>query len=293
MLTKLFRPLPLVTALAAGLFLCGWTSTAQQAPPPRATPAPQPTGAPSVTTPAGAPTASAAQGPYVPSQRQMPVPDMDDTAGFVPIFDGKTLTGWDGDPKYWRVENGSLVGEVTPATLLKINTFIIWRGGTTRDFELKADYRISAQGNSGINYRSVEVPGMPYVMRGYQADIDGEARNSTGIRYTGQNYEERGRLFLALRGQVTRIETGKIPEVIGSLGDTQQLATYIHGSDDWNHYFLIVRGNELIHILNGQVMSIVIDDDPVGRKLEGELGVQVHVGPPMKVEFKNILYKPL
>jgi len=218
---------------------------------------------------------------------------MDDNTGFVPIFDGKTLAGWDGDPKYWRVEDGSLVGEVTPDTLLKINTFIIWRGGATRDFELKADYRISAQGNSGINYRSVEVPGMPYVMRGYQADIDGESRNSNGVRYTGQNYEERGRLFLALRGQVTRIETGKIPEVIGSVGDTQQLTSYIHGSDDWNHYFLIVRGDVMIHILNGQVMSIVVDDDPAGRKLDGELGVQVHVGPPMKVEFRNILYKAL
>ena len=216
-----------------------------------------------------------------------------DNTGFVPIFDGKTLSGWDGDPRYWRVEDGSLVGEVTPDTLLKVNTFIIWRGGITRDFELKADYRISAKGNSGINYRSVEVPGMPWVMRGYQADIDGESRNPNGPRYTGQNYEERGRLFLALRGQVTRIETGKIPEVIGSVGDTQQLAAYVHGSDDWNHYFLIVRGNVLIHILNGQVMSIVVDDDPVGRKLEGELGVQVHVGPPMKVEFKNILYKAL
>ncbi|MGB6198767.1 MAG: DUF1080 domain-containing protein [Candidatus Acidiferrales bacterium] len=280
--TKLFRPLPFLAAAIAGFLLCGWNSTAQQVPAMAPIPASSAGSVP-----------DAPQTPYVPSQHQLPVPGMDDNTGFVPIFDGKTLTGWDGDPKYWRVENGELVGEVTPETLLKINTFIIWRGGTTRDFELKADYRISAQGNSGINYRSVEVPGMPYVMRGYQADIDGEARNSTGIRYTGQNYEERGRLFLALRGEVTRIETGKIPEVIGSVGDTQQLASDIHGADDWNHYFLIVRGNVLIHILNGQVMSIVIDDDPVGRKMEGELGVQVHVGPPMKVEFKNILYKAL
>jgi len=288
MRTALFRPLPFLIAAATGLFLCGWTSTAQQTPSTQATPSTQTTPAPQAADAPGAP-----QTPYVPSQHQMPVPGMDDNTGFVPIFDGKTLSGWDGDPRYWRVEDGSLVGEVTPDTLLKVNTFIIWRGGITRDFELKADYRISAKGNSGINYRSVEVPGMPWVMRGYQADIDGESRNPNGPRYTGQNYEERGRLFLALRGQVTRIETGKIPEVIGSVGDTQQLASYVHGSDDWNHYFLIVRGNVLIHILNGQVMSIVVDDDPVGRKLEGELGVQVHVGPPMKVEFKNILYKAL
>src|SRR5204863_4617278 len=89
-------------------------------------------------------------------------------AGFELIFDGKTLKGWEGDPKYWRVENGSLVGEVTPGTILKQNTFIIWRGGVTRDFELKVEYRISARGNSGINYRSIEVPGQPLAMRGYQ-----------------------------------------------------------------------------------------------------------------------------
>jgi hypothetical protein len=284
MRTHFVRPIPFLAVAFAALILCAANSTSQQTPAPQ--PAPTPSASPAATAPA-------AQTPYVPSQRQMPVDVQDDNTGFVPIFDGKTLAGWDGDPKYWRVENGSLVGEVTPETLLKINTFIIWRGGITRDFELKADYRISAQGNSGINYRSVEVPGMPYVMRGYQADIDGESRNSNGVRYTGQNYEERGRLFLARRGDITRLETGMIPEIIGSVGDSRQLESYIHGSDDWNHYLLIVRGNVCIHILNGHVMSIVVDDDPAGRKLEGELGVQVHVGPPMKVEYRNILYKPL
>ena len=91
-------------------------------------------------------------------------PGGEDT-GYDTIFDGKTLNGWEGDPKYWRVENGALVGEVTPETLLKANTFIIWRGGVTKDFELKVEYRISAGGNSGINYRSVEVPGLKFAMR--------------------------------------------------------------------------------------------------------------------------------
>jgi 3-keto-disaccharide hydrolase len=92
-----------------------------------------------------------------------------DQASFKPIFDGKTLKGWEGDSKYWRVENGSLVGEVTPETILKQNSFIIWRGGVTRDFELKVEYRVSARGNSGINYRSVEAAGQPFALRGYQA----------------------------------------------------------------------------------------------------------------------------
>src|SRR5688572_31344042 len=146
-------------------------------------------------------------------QQVYPTSATNDTAGFEQIFDGKTLNGWEGDPKYWRVENGCLVGEVTPETLLKQNSFIIWRGGTTRDFELKVDYRVSARGNSGINYRSVEVPGQRWVLKGYQADIEGQDR------WTGQVYEERGRTFLAMRGQLTRVLPGRTPEIIGSVGD--------------------------------------------------------------------------
>ena len=222
-------------------------------------------------------------------QQTYPVPaDASDDAGFELIFDGKTLKNWDGDPVYWRVENGCLVGEVTPETLLKRNTFIIWRGGVTRDFELKVDYRISARGNSGINYRSVELPDLKWAMRGYQADIDGQNR------YTGQNYEERGRTFLAMRGQITHA-TGPAARrsVTGSAGDIKDLEKFIRNGDDWNEYHLIVRGNTLIHLLNGHVMAVVIDDDGEHRKMEGLLGVQVHVGPPMKIEYRNFRLKKI
>ena len=117
---------------------------------------------------------------------------------FKSIFDGKTLNGWEGDSKYWRVENGNLVGEITPETLLKTNSFITWKGGEPADFELKGEFNITEKGNSGINYRSEKLPDIPYALRGYQADIDG------ANRYTGQNYEERGRTTLAYRGQITR-----------------------------------------------------------------------------------------
>ena len=227
----------------------------------------------------------AQQPPPIPRQTY-PVPAAGDDSGYELIFDGKTLKGWEGDPKYWRVENGALVGQVTPETLLKQNSFIIWRGGETKDFELKVEYRISATGNSGINYRSIEVPGAPWAMRGYQADIDGQNR------YTGQNYEERGRTFNALRGQITRIPPGKKAEVIGSLGDAKELESFIR-KDDWNTCHLIVRGATLIHILNGHVMSVVIDDDTENRRFDGLLGVQVHVGPPMKVEYRNFRIKKL
>jgi len=244
---------------------------------------------------AGAPLAAEAQQqgssePYVPKQSDRPEILSGDEAGFTPIFDGKTLDGWEGDPRYWRVQDGLLVGEVTPETLLKSNTFIIWRGGAPKDFELKADYRITEGGNSGINYRSVVVPdpvtpSNRFAMRGYQADIDG--RN----RYTGQNYEEKGRLFIATRGELTHVVGGRKPMVLANLGEPQDLAKFI--SADWNSYHLIVRGNVLIHILNGHLMSAVIDDDETHRAFEGLIGVQVHVGPPMKVEYRDFRLRNL
>lgn len=238
-----------------------------------------------VSTLVGAEPAAATTPPPKPKQTY-PVPAATDDATWRPIFDGQSLTGWEGDPRYWRVENSCIVGEVTPATLLKENTFLIWRSGVTRDFELKVEYRISERGNSGINYRSVPVPGLPFALAGYQADIDGQNR------YTGQNYEERGRTFNALRGQITRIPAGKKAEVIGSVGEAKELERFIRNGD-WNEYHLIARGNTLIHLLNGHVMSVVVDEDPANRRLEGLLGVQVHVGPPMKVEYRNFRLKAL
>jgi hypothetical protein len=172
-------------------------------------------------------------------------------ADFKSIFDGKTLSGWEGDPVYWRVEGGHLVGEVTPETVMKQNSFIVWRGGTTGDFELKLEYRISAKGNSGINYRSTEVPGQPFALRGYQADLDGQERNRPPLRHSGQNYEERGRTFLARRGEVVRVDATAKPTIIGSLGTSAELAAVLK-SDDWNEVHLIARGNVLTHIFNGR-----------------------------------------
>lgn len=220
------------------------------------------------------------------AQPVFPEPAGADTAGFTPIFDGRSLSGWDADPKYWRVEDGTLVGEVTPETLLKANSFAIWRGGSPVDFELKLEYRVSAAGNSGINYRSVEIPSPAFALKGYQCDIDG------ALRHTGQNYEERGRTFLALRGQVTRLTAGAKPAVIGSVGDKAALAERVN-KGDWNQVHLIVRGNVLTHIINGHVMSLVIDEDAGARTSAGLIGVQVHVGPPMKIEYRNMFLKSL
>ncbi len=208
-----------------------------------------------------------------------------DESGFVPIFDG-TLKDWDGDPVYWRVENGSLVGEVKPETLLARNSFIIWRGGEVADFELKLEYRVSAEGNSGINYRSVEVPELKWAMEGYQDDIDGKDQ------WSGQNYEERGRKFLAYRGQGVVLKPGQPPLIARDLGDRAELQKKVL-KNDWNQVHIIAKGKLLQHFTNGVLMAEVVDEDDEKRRLKGLLGVQVHVGPPMKIEYRAIRLKRL
>ena len=209
--------------------------------------------------------------PYVPKQSDRPEVLTGDEPGFQPIFDGKTLAGWEGNPVYWRVENGTLVGEITAATVIKSNTFIIWRGGAPADFELKLDYRITEAGNSGINYRSVVVPDPvtpdnKFAMRGYQFDLDGRRR------YDGNNYEEKGRLFLAVRGQMSHVVGGRPPVVLSSFATSDDLASV--ATADWNAAHLIVRDNVATHMLNGRLMSVTIDDDAPNRKRDGLIGMQ-------------------
>lgn len=224
-------------------------------------------------------------------------PEADAGTGFKQIFNGENLEGWDGDTTHWRVEGGMLIGEILPGRPLSRNTFLIWQGGQPADFEFKTQYRISEGGNSGINYRSDLVPGVPYDLSGYQADIDDE------LRYAGQNYDEHGRTTLAFRGQRVTVPSSGIAlkdgvrnniwmprEVTGSLGEAEALNAVIK-LKDWNDYHVVVKGNRMQHFINGTLMSDVTDDDTVNRKMKGWLGVQVHVGPPMKVEFRNIQLK--
>jgi hypothetical protein len=222
-----------------------------------------------------------------------PVP-FENHDGFTQIFDGSSLTGWDGDTKFWRAEGGAIVGQSTPENKLTENTFIIWSGGEPGDFELKLEYRISAT-NSGIQIRSVRLPpgndgvsgnvSGKWVMKGYQADID------FNNQYTGQIYEERGRTFLAMRGQFARVTPEGTPQALGSLeASPDQLKAQIKQTD-WNQVHIIARGNLITEIVNGHVTSVLLDDDTKNRKLKGLLGFQMHVGEPMKVEFRNIWIK--
>ncbi|MBS1812132.1 MAG: DUF1080 domain-containing protein [Acidobacteria bacterium] len=210
----------------------------------------------------------------------------DDHTGFEQIFDGKTLKGWDGNPEAWRVENEAIVGESTADKQLKANTFIIYRGSQPGDFELKLEYRLNST-NSGVQYRSQELPDVgKWVLKGYQADID------FANVYTGQLYEERGRGFLAMRGQMTQISPGGKKRIIANLRGGDDLKAAIKNGD-WNQLHIIARGNRLTHILNGHLMSETVDDDPAERAMGGLIGFQMHVGPPMKVEYRNIWLKNL
>ena len=219
------------------------------------------------------------------------IPDDDD--GFKPIFDGKTLNGWDGDTRYWRAENGEIVGESTPDTPVKTNNFLIWRGATVKDFELKVEFRINGS-NSGIQYRSSELPNIgKWVLKGYQADIDFTAG------YLGNVHDERGRAptgeghaVLSRRGEITRVAAGPKYKVIGTIGD----ATMLRGAmnvNGWNKYHIIARGPVLIQLINGQLMAVAIDDDVKNAPAEGVIGLQMHSGPPFKIQYRNLMFKEL
>jgi hypothetical protein len=222
-----------------------------------------------------------------------PETEPDDNAGFVSIFDGKSLAGWDGDPLFWRAENGQIVGETTPEKVVKANNFLIWRGGTVRDFELKVEFRMNGA-NSGIQYRSTELPNVgKWVLKGYQADMDftegylGNVHDERGRAPTGE-----GHVVLSKRGQVTRVVEGPKYKVVGTIGDPTLLRGVMN-VNGWNQYHIIARGPVLMQFINGQLMAIAIDEDSKHAAAEGVLGFQMHVGPPFKIEFRNVLYRKL
>ncbi|GIW99159.1 MAG: hypothetical protein KatS3mg111_2492 [Pirellulaceae bacterium] len=204
--------------------------------------------------------------------------------GYVELFNGQDLNGWKGNPKLWSVEDGAIVGRTTSEDPIEFNTFLIWNEGTVADFELQLDYRIE-DGNSGIQYRSKVLDDEQFIVGGYQADID------TTLRYTGINYEERGRGILAERGQRVTIDASGNKHV-EQFGDPAELAKHIH-SDGWNHYRIVAQGNRLRHFVNDVLMSEVIDQQAPHASQEGVLALQLHRGPAMVIRFKNIRLKKL
>ncbi|HYO08574.1 MAG TPA: DUF1080 domain-containing protein [Tepidisphaeraceae bacterium] len=201
------------------------------------------------------------------------------------LFNGKDLQGWDGEGAYWSVQDGAITGRTTPDKPLKKNTFLIWKGGTLRDFELRVSYKLSG-GNSGVQYRSKDDG--DYRVSGYQADIVG----GTPDKYSGILYEENGRGILAQRGQKVTIDESGKKEVAGSVGQTDDIVKAIK-KGDWNEYVITARGNHLVQQINGVTTVDVIDADKSKAAREGILALQIHVGDPMTVQFKDIRLKVL
>jgi Domain of Unknown Function (DUF1080) len=210
------------------------------------------------------------------------------------LFNGKDLTGWKGQPEFWSVQDGAITGHTTATTAVKENTFLIWDGEVS-DFELHFKYKIvdadgkaDGFGNSGMQYRSKLVKPDYSVLSGYQADFE------VGQTYSGILYEEKARGILAQRGQKVVIHEGDAAdkpkiEVTGEVGKSEEIQAAIKPAD-WNEYLIIAKGGHLQHFINGKQTVDVIDETAIGAKT-GLLGLQLHAGQPMTVQFKDIILK--
>lgn len=199
------------------------------------------------------------------------------------LFDGKTLEGWSGKPEFWSVRDGAITGQTTPENPTEGNTFLIWKGGEVADFELRLKFRIVG-GNSGVQYRSEDVG--DHVVKGYQADID-----STD-QFIGILYEERGRGILALRCEEVVMTADGEKKVAGKTCENEDVLKSLK-KEDWNEYVISAQGNQLTQTLNGHVTVKLTDNDEAKRSMSGILALQLHAGPPMLVQFKDIQLKEL
>ena len=205
--------------------------------------------------------------------------------GFVPIFNGKDLSGWEGEEGFWSVQDGAITGITTPKKPVKHSTYLMWRGGKVADFELRFSYRIPA-GNSGVQFRSRELD--DWDVAGYQADFD--APNQwTGCLYDCNSHRADPNRVIGPRGQKVEIDAkGKrTPTVVA---DPAGLLEHVK-KDDWNEYHVIARGPLITLKVNGQIMSQVIDHEQGKAHTAGIFAIQLHGGPPMKVQIRDIRLK--
>jgi hypothetical protein len=204
--------------------------------------------------------------------------------GFVSIFNGKDLSGWEGKPGWWTVEDGAITGTCTPQQITRQCHYLIWRGGKVGDFELRALFRLSGEGaNSGIQFRSRELS--DFDVSGYQADME------NGPELTGTLYDCNGRGTIARRGQKVVIDEQGNREVV-SFADPAELQKIIRPGE-WNEYRIIARGPEITLIINGTVMSRMIDRQKDKATREGIVALQLHPYHASKVQFKNLQIKNL
>lgn len=215
-------------------------------------------------------------------------------AGMQRLFNGKDLAGWDGDPRLWSVKDGALRGETTEANPAKGNTFIIWKGGITKDFDVRLSFRCNATNNSGIQYRSKHITGEgapnKWVVRGYQHEIRNEIQLPSVAGFIYDEGGKRGRLCLVGEKAVWERDGKK---TVGDALIDQPGFEKLFKLDDWNDVVIVARGNRIQHFLNDRLILDFTDNDPGLTLREGILALQLHAGKPMWVEFKNIRFKEL
>ena len=223
--------------------------------------------------------------------------------GSVAIFDGKTLKGWDGNPKFWRVEDGALIGESTPQNPSG-NNYIVYRDIEAKDFTLRFEIKVEGTGGSGFQYRSktglpwlasiadnvtanVGPVNLNWMMTGPQADFWPNSPD-----WTGQFYSENTPMrILAWRGQVVEGSGMARKQLMGNIGDRKQLASLVK-MNDWNEFTVIARGGTCMHILNGQLMAVMVDDDPnSSNNQSGFFGIEIEA--TTKVYVRNIRVKKI
>ncbi|MBL9185884.1 MAG: DUF1080 domain-containing protein [Opitutaceae bacterium] len=226
-------------------------------------------------------------------------------AGFKSLFDGKTLAGWDGNMSFWSVRDGAITGQTKAQADLKANTFLVYKDAQPANFELRLQFKLTAQNpdnkaNSGVQYRSRVIDAATFAVGGYQADID------MPFRYTGMLYEEKGRGILMVAGEKIRIgATTEVPDTKKKDGKRKQTAVEklpgatpsaaiaaAYKIGEWNEMVIVANGNQLRHTVNGVVTAEATETDASIAK-SGVIALQLHTGPPMTIQFKDLYLKTL
>lgn len=226
--------------------------------------------------------------------------------GFQSLFNGKDLTGWEGSKEVWSVRDGAITGQTTAEKGIKANTFLVYQGGQPANFELRLQFKLTGdnpdkRANSGVQYRSKVLDAATFVVGGYQADID------SPFRYTGMLYEEKGRGILMTAGEKIRIgettmvddakkagakkKQTKVEKLDGATPTAAIAAAYKLG--EWNDLVIVANGNQLRHTVNGVVTAEVTETDATLGATAGVIALQLHTGPPMTIQFKDVRLKTL
>ncbi len=196
--------------------------------------------------------------------------------GFRSMFNGRDLTGWEGKPGWWYIEDGAITSESTPTKPCESAHYLMWRGGKPGDFELRLEYKLIG-GNSGIQFRSRELP--DWDTSGYQADME------AGDEWTGCLFEHK-RGGVAMRGQKVVIAADGKKQVT-PIGEGSELLSRVK-KNDWNSYRIVAKGDTITLEINGTVMCQAIDRQTGVASKSGVIALQMHPGPPMKVQFRNL-----